>query len=68
MLRPPDGANSRYFAFVATAAGMSEADVKAIGADTTRAEQHFRGVSGRTDIKFVKWLYLTAHRYVSKRP
>lgn len=41
---------------------MEDAAVQAIGADTALAEKFFYDVSGRKDVKFGTWAYLTAHR------
>jgi hypothetical protein len=60
-IRPPDK-GSNFFAFVAIARGMAEEEVTAIGGDPNLAERFFREVSGRVDIKFGRWQYLTVHR------
>lgn len=63
-LRAPDGTDNPYFALIGGAPGHSEAEARAIGDDPVRCEQFFRDVTGRTDIEFGKWIYLTAHRCV----
>lgn len=61
-IRPPEKADAGTWAYIGTVAGMTEAEVKDIGSNKTRAEQYFRQVSGRDDVRFGEWAYLTAYR------
>jgi hypothetical protein len=61
-LRGPDVVGGKYFAFIG-GGNFTEQEAVAIGSDTGAAERFIREASGRKDLEFSHWQYLTAHRY-----
>jgi hypothetical protein len=62
MIRRPSSYNSNSFSI--QAGGRDIVDPDALAADTNAMEQFVKEVTGRSDLEFVKWEYLTSHRSV----